>query len=494
MASKITDSLSISSYEPTLKEKTAKGLFWGGFNSGSQQIINFAFGIYFARKLSADDYGMIGLLAIFYGIATTLSNGGFASALINKKEATEKDYNAVFWFSFSVSIGIYCLCFFSAPLIAAFFREPELIPLSRVYFLSFIFHGIGMVSCTILTKQLKIKQIAIIDVSSLIISCIIGFILVVHHYSYWALAVQSVVFLLLSIMFKIVIAKWKPDFKFDFTPLKDMFSFSIKLLITGIFIHISTNIFSVILGKFYSKTEVGNYSQGQKWSAMGIGFINNMITYIMQPVLVQINDDQFRQKNVLRKMIRFGSFISFPMMLGLMFIGREFIVITIGDKWLPAVPFLCLFCVWGAFAFINAIYTNLIVTKEKSNIYMNVTIAIGILQLIIVAIMYHWGIIPMVIGYICMFFIGLLIWHHYVHKLIGINIKEVMRDITPYLLATVGSILIAWFITQSIMNVYILLFAKILIVALLYLLIIRALGSVIYRESISFILNRFQMK
>ena len=130
--------------DTSLKEKTAKGLFWGGFSNGIQQLLNLGFGIVLARLLDASDYGMVGMLTIFSAIAAALQEGGFISALTNRKETLHKDYNAVFWFSLMCSTTIYILLFFAAPLIADFYDTPELIPLSRLSFLGFVISSMSI--------------------------------------------------------------------------------------------------------------------------------------------------------------------------------------------------------------------------------------------------------------------------------------------------------------------------------------------------------------
>jgi O-antigen/teichoic acid export membrane protein len=474
--------------ETTLKQKTAKGLFWGGFSSAAQQIIGLAFGIYLARMLNADAYGMVGLLSIFSGIAGTLINSGFSTALINKRTVTHKDYNAVFWFSLFVSISLYIILFFSAPLIARFFKEPGLVSLSRVTFLTML-SGVGIVSYTVMFKQLKIRQMAVIDIVSLLTGCLVGMTLVIKGFTYWAIAIQNLVHVSFASALRLIVAGWRPSFHIDFSPLKEMFPFSVKLLFTGIFAQINGNVFSVLLGKFYTKTDVGNYTQGQKWMAMGHTFIGTMIGYVTQPVLAQINDERARQANVLRKLIRFGAFVSFPLMLGLAFVGREFIVCAIGEKWLPAVPFLQLFCIWGAVGFLWTLYTNLVFTQGKSNVFMYVSIIVGLLQLVVVFAMYPFGIFQMVAGYVFMYFIGLLIWHYFANKLIGLRFRDVLSDTLPYLGVTLACFGIAWLVTGSIRNIYLLLAAKIIISAALYVAVLKTCRSVMFKESVDFFIK-----
>jgi O-antigen/teichoic acid export membrane protein len=473
--------------ESSLKQKTAKGLFWGGINSGSQQLLSVAFGIYLARTLNADDYGLVGLLAIFMGITNAIINSGFSVALTNKQQVTHEDYNAVFWFAFFTGMILYIILFFSAPLIAGFFHLPELVNLSRVLFISSFISGLGIVSFTIMFKKLMTKQQAIIDIISITVALSAAVLLAVNGFSYWALVMQSLIQVSVLTVLRFIIAPWKPTLTIRLSPLKSLFSFSIKILFTSIFMQITANIFSILLGKFYTVKQVGYYAQGQKWMVIGNQFIGSMIAYVTQPVLVQVNEDRKRQIGVLRKLIRFSAFLSFPLMLGLAFIGEEFILITIGEKWLPSVPFLQLFCIWGSVGFIGALYSNLIFSKGNSKFYMYAMIMNGILQLAALVLLYPLGIFSMLSGYISACFIGLAIWHFYVNKLTGLRLRDVLKDILPYLVTTLGCFFVAWLLTKNCSNIYWLISGKIIISGLLYLLVMKISNSVIFKECVEFI-------
>ena len=471
----------------TLKQKTASGLLWGGFNNGVQQLLGIAFGIYMARILNVADYGLYGMLSIFTAIAVIIINSGFSIALTNKQDATHQYYNAVFWFTFYVGLFLYILLFFAAPLIAKFYKEPALVNLSRFVFISFFLGGLGTVSYSIMFKQMMVKQQAIIDMLTLFIAMSIGIIAAIKGLGYWALAIQSVVQISLASLLRFLIAPWKPTWKFHLTPIKEMFSFTSKVFITNLFLQINNNFLSLIIGKLFNKEQVGIYSQGQKWANMGNQLMSGMINSIAQPVLVQINNDKERQTNVLRKMIRFGAFISFPSMLGLALISKEFIVIAGGgNKWLSSVPFLQLFCVWSAFAFLLNLFTNVVYTHGKSDIYMKITIVTGLLQLAAVLCTYPLGLFWMVTAYIGISFAALLLWQWYVYQLIGLKLQDILKDILPYLGITVICLFIAWIATINIQNIYLLLASKIAISVILYIFVMKISRSVIFRESMEY--------
>ena len=473
--------------EETLKEKTAKGLFWGGVSNGLQQVLTLVFGVILLRILDPSDYGVVGMLAIFTGIANTILDCGFTTALTNKKEFKHKDYNAVFWFSLFSGIALYIILFFSAPLIARFYEKPVLTNLSRFLFLSFLFGSTGVAHHAILFKNLMVKERAKIDIISLFLSGIVGVILALNGFAYWGLAAQTVVYVGSGTLLRWYFSPWRPTFNFDFTPIKEMFSFSSKLFLTNIFWQISSNIYSVVLGKFYNEKEVGLYSQGNKWMGMGNSVITGMINGVAQPVLIRMADDKERQKNVFRKMLRFGAFVSFPLMLGFAFISRELFFIVGGEKWIDIIPIFQILCIWGAASYINTLYSSLLFSHGKSDVYMWNNILVGSLQILVAVIMYPLGLLPMVVGYVISSFIGLVLWHYFANKQVGLKIREILKDIFPYLFISLAILAVTWFLTKNIENVYLLLGAKIFIAATIYIVVMWGSRSVIFRESIEYL-------
>ena len=476
--------------EPTLKEKTAKGLFWGGISSGVQQLLGAVFGIVLARILDPSDYGMVGMLAIFGAIAGTIMDSGFTTALTNKKEVKHEDYNAVFWFALFCGIFFYAVLFFCAPLIADFYDKPELTNLSRIVFLGILFGGIGYTHNAYLYKNLMAKERAKIDIFSLLTSNTIGLILALNDFAYWGLAIQGASYIGVGSILRTYYSPWRPTMEFNFHPLKEMFGFSSKLLATNIFQQINFNLFSVILGKFYSTAQVGFYSQGVKWYNMGNAFLTGMINGVAHPTLAQVQEDRDRQIAAFRKLIRFGSFLSFPAMLGLAFVGEEFILITVGEKWMPAVPFLQLFCIWGSVYFIYSLYTTLLMLLERSTAYMYGIILTGVLQLISCYLMYPFGILPMVSVYLLIYILSIGGWHIYVSKLLPVRIKMILKDTLPYLLITLFSFAIAWLAVLNVDNIYLCLLIKVAVSAAVYIAIMYKTNSVIFKECVGFVFKK----
>lgn len=474
----------------SLKEKTAKGLLWGGFSNAVQQLLNLAFGIVLGRLLDATDYGMVGMLTVFSAIASVLQEGGFVSALTNRKGVCHKDYNAVFWFNTLCSLIIYALLFFAAPLIAAFYKTPELVPLARFSFLGFVIASLSIAPRAYLFKNLRIKETTIVSVASLALSGIVAIVLVARGFAYWGMAAQSITFVSVMTTLNFYFSRWRPTLAIDFSPLKEMIGFSSKLIVTSLFNIINNNLFSVLLGRFYSSLEVGYFAQANKWNGMGHTLVTGMINGIAQPVFTSVADDCARQRAIFRKLLRFTAFVSFPAMLGLSLVAEEFIVITVGGKWLPSASILQLLCVWGGFIPIINLFSNLIVSRGHSSVYMWNTISLSILQLIAVCGMYPYGLEWMLRVFVTINIGWLFVWFKFVRREIGLTLKEMVKDLSPYLLLSAALVTGAHWATQPIENPFLSMMAKMVLVAGLYALVLWKLQSVIFRESIEFLLKK----
>jgi O-antigen/teichoic acid export membrane protein len=473
--------------EQSLKDKTAKGLLWGGISNGAQQLLNLFFGIFLARLLTPADYGMVGMLTIFSLIAGSIQESGFISALINKKDIKHEDYNAVFWFSILTSLCLYTILFFCAPLIARFFHQPELTALARYSFIGFVIASTGIAHSAYLYKNLIVKQRAYLNMIALIISGTVGVTMAYNGYSYWGIATQSIVYISSAMIGYWFISPWRPTFHLNFSPLKGMIAFSSKMLATNIFNHLNNNIFSIILGKFYSEKEVGYYNQANKWNSMGYSLIGGMIHGVAQPVLTQVADDKERQLRVFRKMMRFTAFVTFPAMLGLSLIAPELITIAITDKWTKSAQILQILCISGAFIPITNLCSNLVISKGKSNIYMWNAIALGLLQLLVMYLIHPYGIRTMIVTYVCINISWLMVWHHFVHKEIHYKSTDLLMDILPYLFISASVMITTHYLTSSLTDIYLQFVCKIITAGILYVLIMWISQAEMLKESLNYL-------
>lgn len=474
----------------SLKEKTAKGLLWGGLSNGVQQLLNLFFGIFLARKLTPDDYGMIGMLTIFSLIAASLQESGFTTALANKKEVLHKDYNAVFWFNLGLSIAIYVILFAAAPFIADFYHEPELKTLARYSFLCFVISSMGTAQNAYLFRNLMTKEKGISMILGILISGITGVCLAYNGYAYWGIATQNLTYVTVVTLCYWYFSPWRPTFHFDFSPLKSMFSFSNRILMTNIFSHINNNFLSVVLGKFYTDAAVGYFNQANKWNYMGHQLITGMVSGVAQPVLAQVSNERERQLRVFRKMVRFTSFLSFPAMLGLALTAPEIIVIAITDKWFESIQMLQILCVSGAFIPLVYLFSSLVLSKGKSHIYMWNTIAQSLVQLTLMLLFADYGVYTMVVVYVSIHICWLFIWHYFVRCEIGLSFGHVLKDIFPFALTALFVMFVAYQLTVGIENIYVRLGAKFFCAVLLYAGVMALLGGQTFKDCIGYIFKR----
>ena len=503
----------------TLKEKTAQGFLWGALNNGAMQVLNAVFGIVLARKLDQADYGLIGMLTIFTLIANSLQDSGFVTALTNKRDATHHDYNSVFWFNITVSLCLYFLFFFCAPLIADFFHEPILTPLSRYYFIGFFIASFSIVPRAILFRQIKQRELAIMGIVSLLVSGTVGILMAYNGMAFWGLATQTITFNLMVSILSWMLSGWRPTFPLSewkkspsawAGPIREMFPFSSKMLITSIFNQVNNNIFSLVLGKIYTKVEVGTYSQANKWNTMGASTITGMVQGVAQPAFVEVGDDLGRLRRVFSKMLRFTSFVSFPVMFGLALVAPEFIVTLIKEKWLPSAQLMQILCIGGAFLPIATLYYNLIISRGKSDVYMWNIIAQGC-AILGAILMIHASLAGglditlstfhltlqsldlMVIAYVLIVILWTAIWHRFLYQEIRYPFLSALKDIMPFLLAAAAAMVLTWFATRPLLalgSAPLLLLTRIPLAAIIYLAILWLLGAKILKECIGYLFKK----
>ena len=481
----------------SLKDKTARGLFWGGMNNGVQQLLGLAFGIILGRLLDPSDYGMTAMLAVFSVIANELQSSGFKTGLINLREPRHEDYNAVFWFNIVAGALIYAVLFLAAPLIARFYGNPALIPLSRYVFLGFVFSSFGMAQSAYLTKQMQIKQIAKCGMTATLTSSLVSVAMAAMGFGYWALATQYLMYIAVNTLLLWYFSTWRPsylrfkDLRFTiYEPLKRLFPFSFRIMLSAIFTQVNNNIMNLLLGRYYGETNTGHYNQAYQWSSKCFLLVGNMLKQVDQTVLVGLDDERERQLAVLRKMVRFTAFISFPLLFGLALVSHEFIVLAIGEKWAFSASLLPLLCLSGAFMPLSTLLTDAIISHKRSDIYLWNTLVLGILQVSVLIFLWREGIFGMVMVYTLLNIVWVFVWQFFVHRLMNYSLLHFLKDIVPFALAAFIVMAVTNIATESITNLWVKLLSRTLIASVLYYAIMRLSGAVILKEIQAFIFKR----
>ena len=589
----------------TLKEKTAKGLLWGGLNSTVQQLLGIVFGIILARQLNQSDFGMIAMISIFSLIGNDLQNSGFKTALANLREPTDRDYNSVFWFNILMGGSIYVVLFLCAPLIARFYHVPELTALARYAFLGIVFASFGTAQSAWLFKNLRAKQQAKAGMVAVLLSSSVAVVMAYMDFAYWALATQTNLYILTCTLLYWHYSPWRPSvaaaaqrskfkvqgpsdgsrfkvqgskFKVQgpsdgsntpstapqaplrstrrgafvakrrknsklstlnsklstirdvLRPALKMFRFSVKLLISQVLTDVNNNILNILIGRFYGRHDTGNYNQAFQWSTKGSNIIQNMVQQVAQPVLVSVDNERERQLRILRKMMRFAAFLSFPMLFGLSLVSHEFIVTLLGEKWAESAAYLRLLAIASAFLPLSTLLANVVITKGRSNIFMYVNLTLACLQTLTMLAIYHFKVscfeflaplstllnpsqpfstapqalsqlstlntqlMTMVLAFTALTILWFFVWGFFARRLAGYRFRMLLSDVLPFLLTAAAVMLATGFITAILPSLLggaggrlLLLLARIILAALLYFLIMKISGSQILQECLDFV-------
>lgn len=453
----------------TLKEKTAQGLLWGGLNSGIQQLVGLAFGIVLGRLLAPSDYGMMAMISIFSLVATALQDSGFRTALTNIEHPKHEDYNSVFWFNIIMASSLYVILFLAAPLIGEYYHTPRVVPLCRYAFLSIVIASFGTAQSAYLFKHLRAKQQAEAGALAVILSSLTGVGMAFAGMAYWSLATQGLVYVGINTLLQWHFSPWRPSIHgITFAPVRRMFRFSCKILATTIMTHVNNNVLNILLGHYFTPRDTGNYNQAYQWNTKCYSLVQSMVAQVAQPVLVSLNGEEGRQKDVFRKMMRFTAFITFPLLFGFGLVAKEFIVTAIGEKWLASAQLIQILCVSGATMPLSTLFSNMIISKGRSGTFFWCTFTLGLVQIATMVLIWPMGIRSMVIAYTILNTSWLLVWLFFVRRLIGYGYWMFFCDVMPFAIAAAGVMGVAYIATMPLSNLIALLISRFIIAVVLY--------------------------
>ena len=453
----------------TLKEKTAQGLLWGGLNSGIQQLVGLALGIVLGRLLAPSDYGMMAMISIFSLVATALQDSGFRTALTNIEHPKHEDYNSVFWFNIIMASSLYVILFLAAPLIGEYYHTPRVVPLCRYAFLSIVIASFGTAQSAYLFKHLRAKQQAEAGALAVILSCMTGVGMAFAGMAYWSLATQGLVYVGINTLLQWHFSPWRPSIHgITFAPVRRMFRFSCKILATTIMTHVNNNVLNILLGHYFTPRDTGNYNQAYQWNTKCYSLVQSMVAQVAQPVLVSLNGEEGRQKDVFRKMMRFTAFITFPLLFGFGLVAKEFIVTAIGEKWLASAQLIQILCLSGATMPLSTLFSNMIISKGRSGTFFWCTFTLGLVQIATMIMIWPMGIRTMVIAYTLLNTSWLLVWLFFVRRLIGYGYWMFFCDVMPFALAAAGVMVVAYVATMPLSNLIALLISRFIIAVVLY--------------------------
>lgn len=431
--------------EQSLKDKTVKGVGWSAIDNVAQYAVSFIVSIVLARLLSPDEYGLIGIVGIFTAVCNTLINGGFGSALIRKKEASNEDYNTAFIVNFGMSLLLYGIVFLCAPLIATFFRREELVNLTRVSSLGMIVGALALVQQTRLTKRIDFKTQTKITLIASIFSGLIGIVMAALGCGVWSLVAQGLTSQVLKTVFLWVFNNWVPRLSFSRSSFSDLFGFGWKLMVSGVLDTLWKELYQVVVGKFYSPATLGQYTRAKQFSQLFSSNLTGVIQRVTFPVLSNIQDDKARMIGSYRRIIKTTMFITAICMFFLGAISEPLLFCLIGPKWHEAATYLPLICVAGSLYPLHAINLNMLQVQGRSDLYLVLEIIKKVLAFGPLFVGVYVGIMPMLYTNLLFSIISYFLNSYWTGKLLGYTSWKQIKDIAPsFALATLIAISV-WF-------------------------------------------------
>lgn len=428
-----------------LKSKTARTLKWNTLDRVSSQVLYAVTGIVLANILSQEDFGLVGALLVFQAFATLFVDSGFGSAILQKKDPTERDYCTIFWFNLAVSVGIYWILFFCAPLIADIFQgDRRLIPLSKVMFLTFIFNGLGMVQTVKLMKEMNVRMIAVANMVGLTVSGALGVGLALGGFGAWALVWQSVTLGAVKSGWLWITGHWWPRLGLSLSSLRSMWRLAMSVFSSSALNTFFLYIYSFVIGAFYNLTSLGVYTQADKWSKMGSASISQVLTASFVPVLskYQDNPDHFRQ--CMRRINRFAAFVVFPALGGLALIGSPLFHTLFGNKWDAAIVLFQILAARGILVVQISVLNNYLLALGYGRRLFSVEIIKDVLTVgALLATVWFDSLLWLVIGQLCASAATWLVTLVIVNRCTGYGIGRFLRDNGAFALPAAAAVAVA---------------------------------------------------
>lgn len=417
-----------------IKNRVLSGLFWKLMERGGTQGIQFVVQIVLARLLLPEDYGLLSLVTIFINLANIFVHSGFNTALIQKKGADKVDFSSVYYLSLFVAGLLYLIIFFTSPFIAGFYQEPQLILVFRVLSVTLFFGAFNSIQNAFVAKNMMFKKQFFSSLGAIVISGTVGIITAYSGWGVWALVAQQLTNQLSITIILWFTVKWRPTFVFSFGKVKELFSYGSKLLASSLLDSVYQDLRSLIIGKIYTPAMLGLYNRGHNFPKVIVTNIDGSIQSVIFPVLSSQQDNRMKIKNIMRRAIVTSSFIMFPMMIGMAVIAEPLVNLILTDKWLPAVPFLQIFCISYSLRPIHTANLQAIKALGRSDIFLKLEIIKKTIGLSILGISIPFGIYAMAWGVLLSGLIASFVNAYPNVKLLGYSYIEQWRDIMPSLL------------------------------------------------------------
>lgn len=472
-----------------LKEKTISGVKWSAIGRFSTQGIGFFIGLILARLLSPADYGVVGMVGIFFAIAQTFIDSGFGSALIRKTDCSDADYSTAFYFN--AVVGLLCCLILScaAPFIADFFNTPILADIVVVMSVNMFIGSLSIVQGARLTAAIDFKSQAKISLVTTILSGILGITMAYNGFGVWSLVWQGVFSNILRTIFLLLVTRWYPKWQFSKESFKYLFNFGSKILTASMLHTIYANMTTLIIGKYYTAKELGYYSRGQSMASLPSTNITAILGSVTYPILSKIQDDDKRLIQVYRKYIAITSMVIFFCMFLLAALAKPLIITLLTDKWLDSVIYLQVFCIALMFDHICQLNLNILYVKGRSDLVLRLEVIKKTISISMIIAAIPFGVLAICIARAIYTQIAVYINTYYTGKLFGLGYIAQIRDFGGYLIGAIIAVGPAYLLTFTSLPYIVVILIGILIAFFLYWLFYRK--DEYFKEVLEIVTSKF---
>lgn len=432
-----------------IAQETAKGLKWGIIQKFTLQPVQFIYGVILARLITPEEFGILGLTAIFFSLAGQLQLCGFGAALIRKQDRTQTDCSTVFWYTVGASALLSLLLFAAAPLFADFFKQPPLVNLTRVSAILLFVNGTASVHQALYQARRDFKTPALIGLFSTLIAMPFTIWAAYCGWSYWALMAQGVISGALSMLAYWIFSPWKPSFLWSNAAFLEFFRFGIKLVCSGMLTSLYQEGRALIIGKFYSPAQLGNYNKGSHLVSLSSDMMNSTLSGVIYPILSTIQDDEERLIAVYRKYIRLNNLVAQFLLLSFAFYSRPLILFLYGNAWEEAFTYAQILC-WGyAINQLSSINTNLYMVKGRTDIILKINVIMRIVSFSSMLLAACFSVTAFCYAAVLSALVWLLLCLYYTSSICALSFRMQVSDFSSYVMFAVIANLPAMVITRT---------------------------------------------
>ncbi|RUO37308.1 flippase [Aliidiomarina shirensis] len=427
----------------SLAKRTSSGILWNFFEQLARKGIGIFVTLILAYFLTPEAYGLVAMMAVFLALGSSIMQSGFNQALIRMPDVTQTDYNTAFFANIALGVFAYLLLFLTAPFIAGFYDEAQLVLLIRIAALSIIINAFQVVQQASLSRALNFKAQVKAVLPASTISGIAAIGLAYLGWGVWALVGQMLLAALLQTVFLWIVQGWRPTRDFSIPTLKEMYGFGYKLFLSGVLDTIFQNLYVLVVAKLFSTTIAGLYYFAHQIKQLVIQQLVMSIQTVTYPALSKLQNDDENLRRGYSRVISVSTFLLFPAMLFLAVMTEPLFAIFLPDKWFTAASYLQLMCIAAMIYPLNTINLNILKVKGRSDLFLYLEIIKKFVAVVIILISYRWGVYGLLIGQVVSSMLAYLPNSYYSSKLIDYGVKEQFRDYGAHLALAVMISLLA---------------------------------------------------